>query len=242
MKTILKIKNLKKSFGSNNVLKDFSYEFKEKTIYALMGANGSGKTTLFNVLSGFFKSDDGKILFKNKAIEKLKPFQISNVGLSRTFQDMRLIPTLSVYDNILLALKNKKSEKLIHAFLPQKENQYEKKIEEILVQVHLVEVKNSKAEDISYGQQKLLNLAVVMANDFDLLLLDEPVAGVQPEFREEVLGLIKSFNKTVIVIEHNPEFIEKLTDNILFLNEGHVIAEGNYAIIKENKEVQKAYL
>lgn len=242
MKTILKIKNLKKSFGSNNVLKDFSYEFKEKTIYALMGANGSGKTTLFNVLSGFFKSDDGKILFKNKAIEKLKPFQISNVGLSRTFQDMRLIPTLSVYDNILLALKNKKSEKLIHAFLPQKENQYEKKIEEILVQVHLVEVKNSKAEDISYGQQKLLNLAVVTANDFDLLLLDEPVAGVQPEFREEVLGLIKSFNKTVIVIEHNPEFIEKLTDNILFLNEGHVIAEGNYATIKENKKVQKAYL
>jgi len=242
MKTILKIKNLKKSFGSNNVLKDFSYEFKEKTIYALMGANGSGKTTLFNVLSGFLQSDDGKILFKNQPIEKLKPFQISNVGLSRTFQDMRLIPTLSVYDNILLALKNKKSEKLIHAFLPQKENQYEKKIEEILVQVHLVEVKNSKAEDISYGQQKLLNLAVVTANDFDLLLLDEPVAGVQPEFREEILGLIKSFNKTVIVIEHNPEFIEKLTDNILFLNEGHVIAEGNYATIKENKKVQKAYL
>lgn len=242
MKTILEIKNLKKSFGSNNVLKDFSYEFKEKTIYALMGANGSGKTTLFNLLSGFLQSDDGKILFKNRAIEKLKPFQISNVGLSRTFQDMRLIPTLSVYDNILLALKNKKSEKLINAFLPQKENQYEKRIEEILVQVHLVEVQNSKAEDISYGQQKLLNLAVVMANNFDLLLLDEPVAGVQPEFREEILNLIKSFNKTVIVIEHNPEFIEKLTDNILFLNGGHVIAEGNYTTIKENREVQKAYL
>lgn len=242
MKTILEIKDLKKSFGSNNVLKDFSYEFKEKTIYALMGANGSGKTTLFNLLSGFLQSDDGKILFKNKAIEKLKPFQISNVGLSRTFQDMRLIPTLSVYDNILLALKNKKSEKLINAFLPQKENQYEKRIEEILVQVHLVEVQNSKAEDISYGQQKLLNLAVVMANNFDLLLLDEPVAGVQPEFREEILNLIKSFNKTVIVIEHNPEFIEKLTDNILFLNGGHVIAEGNYTTIKENREVQKAYL
>lgn len=242
MKTILEIKNLKKSFGSNNVLKDFSYEFKEKTIYALMGANGSGKTTLFNLLSGFLQSDDGKILFKNRAIEKLKPFQISNVGLSRTFQEMRLIPTLSVYDNILLALKNKKSEKLINAFLPQKENQYEKRIEEILVQVHLVEVQNSKAEDISYGQQKLLNLAVVMANNFDLLLLDEPVAGVQPEFREEILNLIKSFNKTVIVIEHNPEFIEKLTDNILFLNGGHVIAEGNYTTIKENREVQKAYL
>ena len=119
MKTILEIKDLKKSFGSNNVLKDFSYEFKEKTIYALMGANGSGKTTLFNLLSGFLQSDDGKILFKNRAIEKLKPVQISNIGLSRTFQEMRLIPTLSVYDNILLALKNKKSEKLINAFLPQ---------------------------------------------------------------------------------------------------------------------------
>jgi len=242
MKTILKIKNLNKSFGNNQVLTNFSYSFKEKTIYALMGANGSGKTTLFNLLSGFLSSDSGQILLKNSSIEKLKPHQISNLGLSRTFQDMRLIPSLSVYDNILLALKNKKSEKLLNAFLPQKEYQYRDKIDKILIQTHLKPIQYSKAKDISYGQQKLLNLAVAMANDFDILLLDEPVAGVQPEFREEILELIKSFNKTIIVIEHNPEFIDNLTDNILFLDGGSIIVEGNYATIKANKQVQKAYL
>lgn len=242
MKTILKIENLNKSFGKNEVLQNFSYAFKEKTIYALMGANGSGKTTLFNLLSGFLQSDAGRIIFKNKPIEQLRPFQISNLGLSRTFQDMRLIPSLTVYDNILLALKNKKSEMLLASFLPQKDDLYRKKIEEILAKTHLEKVQHSKAEDISYGQQKLLNLAVVMVNDFDVLLLDEPVAGVQPEFRKEILDLIQSFNKTVIVIEHNPEFIEELTDNILFLDRGKIILEGNYDIIKNNKEVQKAYL
>ncbi len=127
-------------------------------------------------------------------------------------------------------------------FLHQKKHQYREKIDEILAQTHLVKVQNSNAEDISYGQQKLLNLAVAMANDFDLLLLDEPVAGVQPEFREEILNLIKSFNKTVIVIEHNPDFIDRLTDNILFLDGGNIIAEGDYTHIKANKQVQKAYL
>jgi len=207
-----------------------------------MGANGSGKTTLFNLISGFLESNSGQILFRNQAIENLKPHQISNLGLSRTFQDMRLIPSLSVYDNLLLALKNKDSERLLQAFLPKKKRAYREEIDEILAKTHLEKVQNSKAEDISYGQQKLLNLAVAMANDFELLLLDEPVAGVQPEYREDILELIKSFNKTVIVIEHNPDFIDRLTDNILFLESGNIIAEGNYASIKANKQVQEAYL
>jgi len=239
---MLKIKNLTKSFGSNKVLNNFSYSFKERTIYALMGANGSGKTTLFNLLSGFLPSDGGEILFKNHPIQNLKPHQISNLGLSRTFQDMRLIPSLTVYDNILLALKNKQSEKILQALFPNKSEQYEEEITEIMVKTHLSKIRDSKAQDISYGQQKLLNLAVAMANDFDLLLLDEPVAGVQPEYREEILALIKGFDKTIIVIEHNPEFIELLTDNILFLEGGNIIAEGDYATIKSNLQVQKAYL
>ena len=239
---MLKIKNLIKSFGSNQVLNNFSYSFKERTIYALMGANGSGKTTLFNLISGFMPSDGGEILFKNHPIQNLKPHQISNLGLSRTFQDMRLIPSLTVYDNILLALKNKQSEKILQALFPNKSEQYEEEITEIMVKTHLSKIRDSKAQDISYGQQKLLNLAVAMANDFDLLLLDEPVAGVQPEYREEILALIKGFDKTIIVIEHNPEFIELLTDNILFLEGGNIIAEGDYATIKSNLQVQKAYL
>lgn len=239
---MLKLKNLSKSFGNQDVLKDLNYHFKPKTVYALMGANGSGKTTLFNLLGGFLKSDDGEIRFKDTSIGNMSPHQIANEGMARTFQDMRLIHTLSVYDNVLLAFKNKDSEKLVSAFLPFKKHRYSQEIDDILKQTNLLNVKSSKAQDISYGQQKLLNLAVALANDFDLLLLDEPVAGVQPEYREQILQLIQSFNKTVIVIEHNPEFLERLTDNILFLDGGKIVAEGNYQSIKENKVVQEAYL
>ncbi len=239
---MLKITNLSKSFGSNVVLKGFSYHFKAKTVYALMGANGSGKTTLFNVLCGFLQADNAEMIFKDTNIANMLPHQVANLGMARTFQDMRLIPTLSVYDNVLLAFKNKHSEQLFSAFLPPKKHQHNKQIDDILKQTHLLEVKDSKASDISYGQQKLLNLAVALANDFDLLLLDEPVAGVQPEYREQILRLIQGFNKTVIVIEHNPEFLEKLTDNIFFLDGGKIVAEGNYQSIKENKDVQEAYL
>jgi ABC-type branched-subunit amino acid transport system ATPase component len=239
---VLVVNNLKKSFGAKDVLDGFSYSFEEKKIYALMGANGSGKTTLFNLISGFLKVDSGEILFKNRPINNLLPYQIANFGICRTFQDMRLIPSLSVQENIILAFKNKPSEKLLNAFVPRESKVYVEKAKNILTKTHLYNVKGSKAKDISYGQQKLLNLAVAMANDFDLLLLDEPVAGVQPKYREDILELIKSFEKTVIVIEHNPEFIEALTKNILFLDGGKIIASGDYKTIKANKQVQKAYL
>lgn len=207
-----------------------------------MGANGSGKTTLFNIMSGFLQADSGTVLLSEKNITDLKPYEVANLGVSRTFQDMRLIPSLSVYDNILIAIKNKESEKLYNSFLPSNNLKYEKRIGKILKNIHLLEVKNSKAENISYGQQKLLNLAVAIVNDFDVLLLDEPIAGVQPEYRNEILRMIKNLNKTVIVIEHNPEFIEKLTENILFLDGGNIIARGNYKEILSNKRVQEAYL
>lgn len=207
-----------------------------------MGVNGSGKSTLFNLISGFLEKEEGSIVFNDVDLQKSKPHEIASMGVSRTFQDLRLIPTLSVYENILLAFKEKRSEQLLHAFRVGKESDCSEKIEEILALTHLESEKDSKAEDISYGQQKLLNLAVALANDFELLLLDEPVAGVQPEFREQILQLIKSFGKTVIVIEHNPEFLEKLTESILFLDGGKVIAEGNYTTIKENQRVQEAYL
>ncbi len=239
---MLKITNLSKKFGNQIVLSDFDYHFKAKTIYALMGANGSGKTTLFNLLGGFLSLESGEILFKDSSIDGKLPHQIANLGIARTFQDMRLVPTLSVYDNVLLAFKDKSSEQLISSFLPLSKHQYDEKIDDILKQTNLLDVKNSKASEISYGQQKLLNFAVALANDFELLLLDEPVAGVQPEYREQIFQLIQSFNKTVIVIEHNPEFLEKLTENILFLDGGKIIAEGNYQSIKENKQVQEAYL
>ncbi|HHH18940.1 MAG TPA: ATP-binding cassette domain-containing protein [Campylobacterales bacterium] len=181
---MLTIQNLTKNFGSQNVLDNLSYHFQPNTIYALMGANGSGKTTLYNLINGFLSIESGKLIFNDTDITNLPPYQRANLGIARTFQDMRLIPSISVYDNILLAIKNKPSEKVHYAFLPPKQTDLHSKIVSILEQTHLISVRDQKASDISYGQQKLLNLAVAMANEFELLLLDEPVAGVQPEFRE----------------------------------------------------------
>lgn len=242
MKRGLQIKNIQKSFGSQTVLNGLDYHFQPNTIYALMGANGSGKTTLYNLINGFLALDDGKIIFNGLDISMLTPYERANMGLTRTFQDMRLIPSLTVYENVVLAIKNKPSERLKNAFLPFNYVNENININEVLEKTHLKSVQGIKASDISYGQQKLLNLAIAMVNDFELLLLDEPVAGVQPAFREEILSLIQSFNKTVIVIEHNPEFLEKLTDNILFLDGGKIIVEGDYQTIKSNKQVQEAYL
>ncbi len=239
---MLKIDNLHFSYGNNQVLEGLSYHFKPGIVYALMGANGSGKSTLFHLISGFLKPNSGDIIFKSRSVKNLAPHRIADLGIARTFQDMRLIPTLTVYENLLLALKHKPSESLSRAFLFHDADRYDAKIASILEQAHLTSVQGEKAENLSYGQQKLLNLAVAIANDFELLLLDEPVAGVQPEYREQILRIIQSFKKTVIVIEHNPDFLRRLTDRILFLHRGKIIAEGDYETISADKTVQEAYL
>jgi len=239
---MLNLSDVTFAFGGNVVLQDFTYRFEQGNIYALMGANGSGKTTLFNLIGGFLTPQKGEITFKGKSIKNMPPHKIASMGISRTFQDMRLIPTLSVYENVLLAIKYKPTERLFRAFFTKADERYRSKIEVILERTHLSGVADELASNISYGQQKLLNLAVALANDFEVLLLDEPVAGVQPEYREQILHLVKSFDKTVIVIEHNPEFLEVLTERILFLDGGKVVAEGDYATIKETPVVQEAYL
>lgn len=240
---MLIINQLNKSFGKQSVLKDFSYTFKENKIYALMGANGSGKTTLFNIIGHFLTADSGDIIFKDSNITIMPSYKISQLGIARTFQNLRISSSLSVIENIYLAFKNKPDEKIFNAFLtPLGYLNYQDKIDELLNKTHLEAVKNSLAKNISYGQQKLLTLAIAMANDFDLLLLDEPVAGVQPEYRKQISHILKTLNKTVITIEHNAQFIEDLTNNVLFLDKGRIIADGDYQHIKRNPQVQEAYL
>ena len=240
---MLKFNQINKAFGKRAVIKDLNYSFDANKIYALMGANGSGKTTLFNLIGGFLKIDSGTITFKNQDISQRSPYRIAQAGIARTFQNLRIMPSLSVTDNIYLAFKNKPDEKITQAFLRNSSyHGYKEKIDAIVTETHLNEVKNTLAGNISYGQQKLLTLAIAMANDFDLLLLDEPVAGVQIEYRKQISKLLRAMHKTIILIEHNAEFIENLTDHVLFLNKGHIIAEGNYQQIKDNPEVQEAYL
>ena len=182
----LSANHITKRFGDHEVLKDISFEMEEGRIYVLMGTNGSGKTTLFNILSGLVEQDAGDVLLDGARINKLKSYERCQKGIGRTFQDLRLIGGLTVKENVMLAFSNQQGEKWWNTILPfkgvkeeQRRNQQESDI--ILKQCFIDDVADSEAGEISYGQQKLLNLACCLASETPILLLDEPVAGVNLE-------------------------------------------------------------
>lgn len=246
----LEIKHIEKSFGKNQILKDISFEMEQGKVYVLMGTNGSGKTTLFNILTGFLKPEKGNILFNNKSILNNEPHLINTNGISRTFQDLRLIEELTVKENVMLSFKNQEGEKWWKALFPKNNYKTEqeeniKRTNEILQETFISEIENQKAGEISYGQQKLLTLACCIANNADLFLLDEPVAGVNLIFREKLITVInklKEKGKTFIIIEHNADFIREIADKILFLNSGIIKEYENYYAMQNNEHVKEAFV
>jgi len=205
-------------------------------------------------MSGILAENSGKTIPVPK-IQKLKsvhlsPFKINLLGISRTFQDLRIITKLSVKENILLSMKENPTDNVLNALLPQSihrnaNKMLEQKADEIIQQFFLGEVQNSLAAEISYGQQKLLTLACCVANGASLLLLDEPVAGIQPEYRNKIATLIKQLKeqgKTILLIEHNTDFIADISDHIFFLHEGKISNFDNMETLRKNQEVLNAYL
>ena len=227
-----------------------SFNVSDGAVSVLMGTNGSGKTTLFNIISGFTRQGAGDILLDNESINKLKPYQRKRRGIGRTFQDMRLIGNLSVKENVLLAFPEQEGEKWWKVLLPnkkvrQEQNRNSKKADQLLKDCFIDDIIESKANEISYGQQKLLNLACCMASDASVLLLDEPAAGVNPVFREKlaaVVNKLKEQGKALLIIEHNSDFIEDVADEILFLHNGIVQQYSSYQEFRESPEVLNAYI
>lgn len=215
-----------------------------------MGSNGAGKTTLFNIVSGFIRPQSGEIFFGEKNLTHQQPYKINQQGIGRTFQDIRLITKLSVKENIILAMKDNPSDKWYNALTNFKEDVVwdiveARRPENILEQFFLSDVKNSLAAEISYGQQKLLSLACCVANGSKLLLLDEPVAGIQPEYRNNIAMLIKQLKehgKTILLIEHNTDFISDVADKIFFLHEGKNSVFENMETLRKDKQVMEAYI
>ena len=165
--------------------------------------------------------DSGQITLDGMHLNKLSSYKIAKLGVTRTFQDLRLLYDLTVEENLLIALQNKLDENLLCALTAKVPNDvYREKVVSMLQRVHLIEERKQKASDISYGQQKLLTLGMALINDFKLLLLDEPVAGIQPRYREEIADLLIGIKKTIIIIEHDPDFIQRVSNGVLFLNEG----------------------
>jgi len=243
---MLKVKNLKKYFGGVKAVNDCNFEVQENTITALIGPNGSGKTTVFNLISGILKIDKGKIIFSDKDITNLSPETISNLGLSRLFQQTRLFNNLTVKENLLLAFDNEDT-KLWKNFLGKNKTTKEKleKVKEILKEIEMDEFLNKLARDLSYGQKRLIELARTILNPHSLLMLDEPLAGVNPKLRkiiEKILLRLKERGETVLLIEHDMDFVFRVSDKIIVMDEGKVIAEGKPKEIKNNPKVLEAYL
>jgi len=247
---ILQLKNITHSFSTEKqILKDLTLSLVKGKIYALMGSNGAGKTTLFNLITGFIKPQSGEIFFGEKNITHTQPYKTNLLGISRTFQDLRIITKLSVKENIILSMKENPTDNVLNALLPQSTHRntnkmLEQKADEIIQQFFLGEVQNSLAAEISYGQQKLLTLACCVANGATLLLLDEPVAGIQPEYRNKIATLIKQLKeqgKTILLIEHNTDFIADVADQIFFLHEGKISNFANIQTLKADPLVMEAY-
>jgi branched-chain amino acid transport system ATP-binding protein len=242
---MLKIQNIYKSFGEQEVLKGVSFELEKGKVYTLVGGNGSGKTTLFNIITGFIKPDSGTIEFKKKIISNINPVRINKLGITRTFQDLRLIKNLSIRENILLSLNRNYHSSIFKEFKNFTKHDY-LKADDIIDQVSLSQEKNSLADEISYGQQKLLTLGCCLANNSEALLLDEPVAGIDKDNYQKIKSLIehisKEHNKYILQIEHNLEFIKETSDHIIFLDAGKDFVFENYDSFINDEIVKKSYL
>ncbi len=244
-------KKLSKHFGGIKAVDGVSISVKKKTITALIGPNGSGKTTLFNLISGFYGPDEGKVFFLDKDITNLKSYQIANKGLVRTFQLVRIFRNLSVIENMLVAPKRNYGDSFIKSIINFKKSIQEEKESynyaiELLDLLELPHMKDEYAGNLSGGQFKLLSIGMALMRDPEILLLDEPVAGVNPTLANKIFDILincrDKFNKTFLIIEHNMDVVLDFSDLIYVMNRGKIIAEGPPEAIFSNRGVIDAYL
>jgi len=225
--SLLEIKNLTKKFGGIAAVNDCSLEVKENSILGLIGPNGSGKTTMFNLINGFLQPDSGDIYFNGKRINGLKPHDVARMGIGRTLQRIGIFPKMTALQNMLVAADD------------------EDRALDLLKFVNLVHLKDERALNLSVGQQKLLEFVRSLMLDPQLMLLDEPAAGIHPEMITKMLDHIKELQKrgkTFVIVEHNIPVIMGVSERIIVLNNGEIIVEGTPEEIQQDARVIEAYL
>ena len=247
---LLAVQHLTKSFGSLIAVNDVSFMIHRGEVLGLIGPNGAGKTTVFNLITGFSKADRGDVFFGGQRITSLSPYRIAKGGIGRTFQNIRLFPQMSVSENVMLALKYDRGESLWAALVQSKAMKREdrenaERADEYLRLVGLIEKKNKVGDQLSYGQRKLLEIARALALKPELLLLDEPTAGLFPNMVNEMKNVIRKLRdsgKTILFIEHDMKTVMDIAERVVVLSYGKKIAEGTPGQIQQNEAVINAYL
>lgn len=247
---MLELKNLDKSFGGVKAVNGLSLEFRPGKVTALIGPNGAGKTTVFNLIGGFLRPDAGSIFYRGKRINSLSPWRVALYGIGRLFQDVRVFNRLTVIDNVLAGFKDQAGERIIFSVLGRRRVRNEERVLtgralDLLDLVGMADKACELAGALSYGQQKLLVIARLLAADASTLLLDEPAAGVSPAAASKLLGILKGLaaeGKTLVVIEHDMSVVSELADLVIFIDRGSLAFSGTPSQVLANSQVKEAYI
>ena len=253
--SVLVVENLNKQFGGLQAIQDVNFELEENELVGLIGPNGAGKTTLFNLLTGVYRPTSGKMMYehkgKNISLIKKSTSQIADIGITRTFQNIRLFKDLSVLDNILIGLHDESEAGLVSSLLRlptyfHSEEKMKKEAEELLDIFQLLDKKETIAKNLPYGEQRRLEIVRALASKPTLLFLDEPAAGMNPQESADLTVLIqrvqKEFGLTIVLIEHDMSVVMNVCERIIVLDHGKVLAQGSPREVSSNKEVIRAYL
>jgi branched-chain amino acid transport system ATP-binding protein len=244
--SMLRAEGIKKNFSKFAALGGISLEVRKGEIRSIIGPNGAGKTTFFNVITGKFKPSQGKIYFDEKDITGRPPYEIAKYGIARTFQIINIFLNLTVLENIMVPVLNKYGKNANFFSAQQNQDSIMEDALQVIKEIGLEKDAHSVAGDLSHGDKKKLDIAIALARNPKMLLLDEPTAGLNPQDNQAILGLIKTIQEkeklTIVLIEHDMHAVFSISDNITVFQQGRIIAEGKPKDIRENKSVIEAYL
>ena len=244
MSDYLHIQNIHKDFSGLQVLTGVEFKVQEKERHAVIGPNGAGKTTLFNIISGKFKPSSGAILFKGKDISGKPPHILNRYGLSRSFQITNVFQELSVFNNILAGVRSRYGLRYNFFKKPNQNREICEKVNAIIKEVGLTDVKDQPASSLSYGQQRALEIGITLSTEPELILLDEPTAGMTREETNQAIKMIDQVTagRTLIIIEHDMEVVFSLADTISVLHYGTILVSDTPEKIRNDQRVKDAYL